>query len=130
VSNFSLPKSERICDQVLISEIFELGNTVKDFPVFAHYLLKDFNGKPLQVLFSVPKRNFKSAIKRNVLKRKMREAYRLNKNTLATVLKNKKQSMNIAFVYTGKEICTFEKLEKKIIAILDRLSEMHEKGLC
>lgn len=130
MSNFKFPKSERICDQTLISEIFDKGKTTKEFPLFVHYLNKDFDGKPLQVLFSVSKKNFKSAIKRNLLKRRMREAYRLNKNILIPLLENSGKSMKIAFVYAGKEIFSFKQLEKKIITILGRLSEMHEKGLC
>jgi len=130
VSNFRLRKSERICNQILISEIFTHGKTIKDFPLFVHYLKTESGGEPLQVLFSVPKKKFKSAVKRNQLKRRMREAYRLNKLPLYETIKISEINLKLVFVYAGNDFFSFHEMEKKIIAILERLSEMHEKGLC
>ena len=130
MSNFRLRKSERICNQILISGIFKHGKTIKNFPLFTHYLKKENDGVPVQVLFSVPKKKVRNAVKRNKLKRCMREAYRLHKHTLCDNMKTSGESMKLVFVYAGNDFLSFHELEKKIIAILGRLSEMHEKGLC
>ena len=95
-----------------------------------HCLKKDFDGEAVQVMFSVPKKKFKSAVKRNHLKRRMKEAYRLNKQALYEAVKNEGESLKLVFVFAGTDFFSFHELEKKIIAILGRLSEMHEKGLC
>ena len=67
------------------------------------------------MMVSVPKRNFKRAVKRNRLKRLVREAFRLNRNMLGSA------EYDFLFVYLGKEICDYGTVESKIREIL-RLS--------
>jgi ribonuclease P protein component len=74
-----------------------------------------------QVLFSVSKRNFKRAIDRNLLKRRIREAYRKNKFTLAATAPKGKLFACVAIVYVAKEKIAFEIIEKKLILAWRRL---------
>ncbi len=79
-------KREHLCKHTLIGELFE-GNAhmVTAWPLKMVYLLVDKQSDrdvPVQLLISVSKRSFKRAVKRNRVKRQIREAYRANKQQL------------------------------------------------
>jgi len=121
--NFKFPKEERLCSRTSIKELFAKGSSFYLQPFFVKFLSSTDDGN--KVLFSVSKKNFKRAVDRNLLKRRMREAYRLNKTTLQT-----DKSYNIAFVYTSKEVLSFEIIQKRLILVNERLIkrvQKHEK---
>ena len=66
-------------------------------------------------MVSVPKKLFKRAVKRNLLKRRIREAYRLNKDMLVSP---EGKVTHVLFVYVSKEIMEFSQIEKKVKDIL------------
>lgn len=76
---------------------------------------------PAQAMFVVPKRLFKRANRRNTLKRRMREAYRLNKSNLYDLLKQKNKNLLLAFIYTGKEEEDYAVIEKGMLKALKKL---------
>jgi ribonuclease P protein component len=69
---------------------------------------------PTQVLFSVPKRQFKHAVDRNLIRRRMKEAYRLHKQLLTG-------NFNIAFIYIGKGIEDYKTIEKGMKSALKKM---------
>jgi ribonuclease P protein component len=69
-----------------------------------------------QVLFSVSKRSFKRAVDRNLIRRRIKEAYRLNKSFLANNF-----PPYIAFIYVAKEILPYQNIEKSIKSVLKKL---------
>lgn len=75
---------------------------------------------PVQAAFSVSRRNFKRAVKRNLLKRLMREAYRLNKDRLYQALGDKEQ-LAVMFIYAGREVKDYELIEKSLKQALSKL---------
>lgn len=82
---------------------------------------------PVQAMMSVPKYNFKKAVDRNLLRRRMKEAFRLNKQTLGEALLSSGRSMAVCFTFTAKEIPAFDLIQQKIILILQRLIKENEK---
>jgi ribonuclease P protein component len=74
----------------------------------------------------VPKRNIRKAVLRNKIKRRIREAYRKNKNQFLTV-KEQEANFSIIFIYTAKEEIPYQEIETKIIQILQRLQNQHAK---
>jgi ribonuclease P protein component len=112
-SGFSFGKNERLCSKKVIDKLFAEGKPVFVFPLKMVYLETGLRTKtPAQAGFAVSKKNFKRAVQRNLIKRRMREAYRLNKQPFYIDL-NEKQ-VAIFFVFTGKEITDYTVIESAI----------------
>jgi ribonuclease P protein component len=120
---FTFTKEERLCSKILIDKLFTDGKSVYSPPfrfVFmsVEYLKGEF---PVQVVFSVPKRNFKLAVKRNLIRRRMREAYRLNKSSFYEGLDHSAQKLAIMIIYIEKDISEYPKIEAGIIKGLKKV---------
>ncbi len=119
--SFSLKKHEILRSKKEIQELFDHGSSFFLYPFKIHYIPLD-NSENTRVLFTVSKRNFKKAPDRNLLRRRMREAYRLNKNILLSNLK-KPFSLSIALVYISKSVLPFSEIENKLKQVFVRLSK-------
>ena len=76
------------------------------------------------VAFAVPKRNFKRAVHRNLLKRRMREAYRLNKASAIRKFEEKGQHAAFLIKYNSREIRSFSEIEKDMRYALRRIRKL------
>ena len=74
-----------------------------------------------QVMISVSRKNFKRAVDRNLIKRRIRESFRLNKNLLPAGRK-----FLIAYIYTAKEILTFAQIQERLIKTLNRFDHVEK----
>src|SRR5690554_6622772 len=98
----TLSKEERLCSKRSIDGLFAKGSSFVLYP-FRFVVLQSPDEQPAKILFSVSKRKFRKAVDRNWIKRRMREAYRLNKNfILIPALNDKVISLHIAIQYLGK----------------------------
>lgn len=94
----------------------------KYFPFRILWLESDLPGNfPVQVLLSVPKKKFKSAVQRNRIKRRMREAYRKNKHLLYQHLIKTDKKLALAFIYTSPAESDYSEIEQKIVLSLQYL---------
>jgi ribonuclease P protein component len=115
-------KKERLCSKNLIDELFQRGKYLNKGEIRLVYLIiKEKQQSNAQIMISVPKKTFKKSVDRNLLKRRMREAYRLNKTNLQTYLSEKNQCVLVAFLYVGQQIADFSTIQDNIIYLLDRL---------
>jgi ribonuclease P protein component len=120
----SFPKSEHLCGDKRIGLLFTQGNAFIAYPLRVVYLIapkKDLEFA--SVMVSVPKKRFKRAVKRNRLKRLMREAYRLNKQPLVALLKENDLQLHVAFNYVSDDELDFVAVEKKMKVALQRLMD-------
>lgn len=123
MTSFKFRKSERLTNKKRFEQLFASGKTLKAFPLKIVYHLgePDTHFPPLQIAFSVPKRNFKSAVKRNKIKRKLREAYRLHKHKLSdTLLPSGKQLYGI-IIYVDRNIRAYKDIEASFQYALRKL---------
>jgi ribonuclease P protein component len=122
MERFTFHKSERLCSQKIIGELFSSGESFLSYPLKVVFLKTEFpESFPVQAAFTVSKRNFKRAVDRNLLKRRIREAYRLNKPALYDEIAARNLQIAVMFVYVGKDIAEFPTIEKGMISSFKKL---------
>ncbi len=127
---YTFCKEEKLKKKKRIAFLFEKGKSFHQFPIRWVYLAateKDVSDFPIQVGFSVSKKKFKSAVKRNRIKRLMREAWRLNKHHLYKNIPEN-TSYFVMLIYTSKEEMSFDELEKKMKKSMKRFLEKKNKA--
>lgn len=124
-----LTKAERLSGKSTIDRLFKEGRSFAFAPFRVIWLLSSTptSSAKVSVLVTVPKRSFRKAVDRNLIKRRVKEAYRLNKNIVLPVLSANSDTLMFALVFTGKEIPDFETIQSKILLILQRLEMIIQK---
>ncbi len=110
----TLPKSERLCGATAVADLFEHGKGVTEGCFRCKYLVRADDG-PSRLVVSVPKRHFKRAVKRNLLKRRIRESYRRQKDLLGA-------GVDVLFIYTLREVLPYEAIYADMTAALTAIA--------
>jgi ribonuclease P protein component len=124
---FGYPKAERLKSRKQIDVLFAKGKAVSAPPVRAIYLFAPAETGSLLVGVTASKKHFKKAVDRNRAKRLLREAYRLQKETLAEPVKATAKSGAIFFVYADKSIANFETIKAAVGKCLEKLSKIVQR---
>jgi ribonuclease P protein component len=123
-SGYTFKKEERISKQREIDLLFNGASSFTAYPLRVVYVeKKPAAGVPVSILISVPKKRFKRAVKRNRVKRFVRESYRLNKKILYEFLDAEDKGLLIAFIYVSNEIAPFGEIETAMKKALNSLKE-------
>ncbi len=121
---FTFNKRERLHRKKLIDKLFIKGRSFMTFPLRVQYLLVErVDDVAVQILVSVPKKRFKRAVDRNLLKRRIKEAYRLNKQTLLIEIAEDK-TLLIACIYSANEILPYEVIAKAMTKGIEKLKRV------
>lgn len=124
--NEGLPKEQRLYKKKAIDQLFGKGKGFNFYPfrvvVYMHPSEDDEPSIP-RFLVSVSKKRFHHAVKRNKVKRLVREAWRRNKSQLIVKCEERKITFDIALVYTATIILSYEEVEKKIKQLSLRLKK-------
>ena len=115
---YALPKSERLSSLTAVRRLFKDGAAGFVYPFRYMVITEKSASSSVEVLFSVPKRYHKRANKRNTLRRRMKEAYRLNKAALTFLALERGLSLDIALIYSSKEQLPYKTIENAICKIL------------
>lgn len=121
-SGYSFKKEERLCSKKEIDKLFSAGNAFLVYPLKVVFTEIEFPEKfPAKVAFTVSKKLFKKAVQRNLIKRRMRETYRLNKQMLVSDATSSRKA--IFFIYISKKIHDFKTIEKAMQRSLATLAK-------
>lgn len=120
MSNYSLPRAERLRSLTAIRRLFVEGRGGFVYPI-RYVVLAEPQAEGVEVLFSVPKKFHKRANKRNLLKRRMREAYRLHAETLRARAQG--CGVDLALVYSSKDVVNYKTIEYAVERILGQICE-------
>ncbi len=116
-------KGERLTGRDALNGLFDDSNSFFVYPFKVVWKQTDRSGFPARVVVSVPKKRFKRAVKRNHIKRKVKEVYRLHKDPLYLALNDIDMKIDFALLYVADSVCEYSFIEKKLKKIISRLSK-------
>lgn len=125
----TLSKSERLYKNKQIEQLFSSGEAFIAYPLRIVFCKRERNEEQpdVSIMVSVSKKKFKRAVKRNRIKRLVKEAYRLNKTPFYTICNRYNIGLDIAFLYLKNELSEYVEIEKAVLktaALLEtKLSE-------
>lgn len=121
----TLSKNERLCSRTLIEQLFAgKRHSIPAFPLRVVYMeIEQPELATASVLISVPKKRFKRAVKRNRVKRQIREAYRRHKTLLTNVLKAEGKQLAVAFIWLDNTLHPTDVVERKVVHLLRLIAE-------
>ena len=116
-------KIERLCSKKAIDDLFTNGKVKTQFPFKLIYKVSEFESPfPIRALFVVPKKKHKRANKRNSIKRRMKEVYRLNKQPLYDAFKIHK--IDVMFICLTSDELSYEEIEKPLLNLMKFLCDL------
>ena len=125
---FTLPKKERLCNRKEIDRLFDGANrSLSAYPLRVVYTLvpREHDGVVARMMVSVPKRCFKRAVKRNRVKRQVREAYRKQKHLVSGAMDNHPgQTLAVAFIWLSDKLFDSRHIDERVGMLLTRISEV------
>lgn len=132
----TLPKSSRLRHRSLVEHLFREGRSVYRFPLRMTWrtlsdaaLSENFRDAvpdrigPVQILITVPKKKRRHAVDRVLMRRRIREAFRLNCASLRRCVENHPdiRTLSVAMVYMHNENMDFHELERRLVRLMERL---------
>ncbi|WP_300750775.1 ribonuclease P protein component [uncultured Alistipes sp.] len=117
----TFPRAERLRTLGAIRRLFASGESGFVYPFRYLFFAEGDDRMSVEVLVSVPKKFHKRANRRNRVRRCTKEAYRLNKERLAAC--GKSAAVDVAFIYSSKEVLSYKTIEHAVRKILAQIAE-------
>ncbi len=114
-----LHRSERLRTLGAIRRLFDSGQGGFVYPIRYVYFTEADETPSVEVLFTVPKKFHKRANKRNILRRRVKEAYRLQKSILASM--ESPCAIDLALIYSTKEVHSYKTIENAVRKIMEQI---------
>ena len=109
-------KEERLKSNTLIQELLKQGKTVSAFPLKIYWKISNdpIQKYPVRLAIAVPRKKFRRAVDRNLIKRRTRESYRRNKNLLYENLSDTKQKLIVLIIYISDDFISYNELDSAL----------------
>lgn len=120
---FKLPKAERLTGKKKIEELFRYGSSIFLHPFLFKFIATEEDIH--RMLIAVPKKKMKRAVDRNLIKRRVREAYRLNKHL---IYDRTEKFYHVGFIYQDTRVIPYAAVEEKLITLLKHLFKAKNKN--
>ncbi len=120
-ASYSFNKDERLCGKTLIEDLLAKGRH-GSVPGMRYLIRKNTGCDHARILISVPKKLFKRAVKRNLCKRRIREAWRKQKHMLSC-----DNGTDILFMYSSKEILGYDEIHTAIGQIIEKINGVKQQ---
>lgn len=121
LSRNTLPKKERLCGKTSISMLLAKGRHGNVPGLRFCYLVGNDTDRN-RIMVSAPKKLFKRAVKRNLLKRRLRESYRKQKHDLIS-----QTGIDLLITYSAKEILSYEEIYNAVAQVIAKVNKAVEK---
>ncbi|MBQ3044220.1 MAG: ribonuclease P protein component [Alistipes sp.] len=119
----SLPKTERLHSLTALRRLFAEGTSGFVYPFRYMTFTESCDQPSVEVVFSVPKRYHKRAVRRNLLRRRTKEAYRLSKQVVVEHAKKEGIAIDVALIYSSKEPLPYKTIANAVRKILAQIVE-------
>lgn len=124
MSKYSFPKEEKLKSSKAISYIFREGQNVFSYPLkFIFIITEQPEASNPKIAVSVSGKNFRKATERNLIKRRLRESYRLNKPFIAQTCIHSNLQLTGMFIFVGKEILSYNEITKGMLGVFSKLKK-------
>lgn len=119
----TFPLKEHLKSKSIIERVYAEGSSATAFPLRAVFLEpdSDIHEPTATILVSVAKRRFRHAVDRNLMKRRIREAYRTSKHGFIEALQNNGKKMAVAIIYIDTKESSTEFLKRKMEKLLNTI---------
>jgi len=124
--SFAFGRHERLKSDVLISRLYTQGKSISKYPLRLTYLIHDptfYTDSSVKYSINASKKGLRLAVKRNRMKRLLREVIRHHKHPLASNVENHSICLSLSVVYVGTHLCDFETLERAYLKLQKRLMD-------
>ena len=124
MAEYSLDKTHKLCSGRAIDRLFAEGKSQVAYPlrmVYAPSMRRE--GRPVQFMITIPKKRIRKAVGRVLMRRRIREAYRLNRGLIA----DENCCVDVAFIYIANELTPYSLVERKMQRLLAGLPELISK---
>ena len=121
--DYKLSKEEKLRSRTSVERLFSEGKSIMAFPLRAMYRLRQPGEAPAQFLITIPKKRIRKAVVRVTLRRRTREAYRLNRcKLLLEPLAEQGYGVDIAFIYLDSTPAPYRVINEKVTDLLKRIA--------